>query len=142
MDFVADALSHGRRFRILTLIACYSRESLAMFADYSLPSRTVTDVLDRVIARRGAPKMITTDNGPEFTSHHYHEWAFRKKIQFDYIRPGKPTENGFIESFNGKLRDECAWTRAGSARCKKPAPRSKAGERSTTKRDPIPHLEI
>jgi putative transposase len=107
MDFVADALSNGRRFRVLTVIDCYSRESLALFADYSLPSRAVTDVLDRVVALRGAPKIITTDNGPEFISHHFDEWAFRQQIQLDYIQPGKPTQNGYIESFNGKLRDEC-----------------------------------
>lgn len=107
MDFVTDVLGGGRRFRMLTVVDCYSREALAVHADYSLPSQAVTGVLDRVIADRGAPSMITIDNGPEFTSRHFDEWAFANKIQLDYIRPGKPTENGYIESFNGKLRDEC-----------------------------------
>lgn len=107
MDFVSDVLSNGRRIRMLTVLDCFSRESLAIYVARSLPSRTVTQVLEQAIAIRGAPAMITIDNGPEFTSQHFDEWAFTRKIQLDYIRPGKPTENGYIESFNGKLRDEC-----------------------------------
>lgn len=107
MDFVSDALSSGRRIRMLTVVDCYSRESVAIYVDHSQPSRNVTSILDRVIAQRGTPSVITVDNGPEFTSQHFDEWAFTKKIQIDFIRPGRPTENGYIESFNGKLRDEC-----------------------------------
>ncbi len=107
MDFVSDALSTGRRIRMLTVVDCYSRESVAIHVDHSQPSRTVTAILDGVIAQRGTPGIITVDNGPEFTSQHLDEWAFTRKIQLDFIRPGRPTENGYIESFNGKLRDEC-----------------------------------
>ena len=107
MDFVSDTLNSGRRIRMLTVVDCYSRECVAIHVDHTQPSRTVTTILDGVIALRGAPSVITVDNGPEFTSQHFDEWAFANKIQLDFIRPGKPTENGYIESFNGKLRDEC-----------------------------------
>ena len=92
--------------------------------------------LDAVIALRGCPSVITVDNGPEFTSHHFDEGAFTNKIHLDFIRPGKPTENGYIESFNGKLRDECLDANWFSS-LPTLAASSKLGERSTTKRDRI-----
>lgn len=107
MDFVSEKLSNGRRFRVLTVVDCYSRECLALHADRALTAQAVTAVLDAVIAERGAPEIITVDNGPEFTSTHFDGWAVANNIRIDFIRPGKPTENGFIESFNGKFRDEC-----------------------------------
>jgi len=107
MDFVSDALTTGRRIRMLTLVDCFSRECLSIYVDHSLPSRTVTTVLDGSISMRKAPEIITVDNGPEFTAQHFDNWAFQRNIKIDFIRPGRPTENGFIESFNGKLRDEC-----------------------------------
>ena len=106
-DFVADALSDGRRFRALTVIDIYSRECLAIEVDGSLPSQRVTEVLNRVIAKHGKPRTITLDNGTEFTSRHFDAWAWARKIGLDFIHPGRPVENGHIESFNGSLRDEC-----------------------------------
>ena len=107
LDFVSDALANGRRFRVLTVIDIHSRECLALEADVSLPSRRVTDVLEKVVAQRGAPIALTLDNGTEFTSNHFDAWAYTASIQLDFISPGRPVENGYIESFNGKLRDEC-----------------------------------
>ncbi len=92
---------------MLTVIDIHSRECLALEADVSLPSRRVTDVLEKVVAQRGAPIALTLDNGTEFTSNHFDAWAYTAGIQLDFISPGRPVENGYIESFNGKLRDEC-----------------------------------
>ena len=107
MDFVSDTLADSRRFRVLTAIDIFSRESLTLAVDFSLDATKVTAALDRVIARRGAPAMITIDNGTEFTSNHFDAWAYKSGIALDFIHPGRPVENGHIESFNGKLRDEC-----------------------------------
>ena len=107
LDFVSDELASGRRFRVLTVIDMHSRECLALAAGVSLPATTVTRVLDGVIAKRGVPVALTLDNGTEFTSKHFDAWAYSGGIQLDFIRPGRPIENCYIESFNGKLRDEC-----------------------------------
>lgn len=107
IDFVADALGDGRRFRALTAVDNYSRICTAIEVAGSLPSHTVVSALDRAIARYGKPKVIRLDNGPEFTSKVFDAWAYGKRVHLDFITPGKPTENGFIESFNGKFRDEC-----------------------------------
>jgi putative transposase len=107
LDFVADALSDGRRLRALTVIDTYSRECLAIEVGQQMTAQRVTGVLDRVIATRSKPKMLTMDNGTEFTSNHFDAWAYRRKIALDFIQPGRPVENGHIESFNGKIRDEC-----------------------------------
>lgn len=107
MDFVSDTLTTGRRIRVFTVLDCYSRECLALYVDHAMPSKVVTSVLEKVVFHRTAPMTITVDNGPEFTSNVFDAWAHQHKINIDFIRPGKPTENGFIESFNGKLRDEC-----------------------------------
>ena len=107
LDFVSDELANGRRFRVLTVIDIHSRECLALEADVSLPSRRVTEVLEKVVGQRGAPLALTLDNGTEFTSKHFDAWAYTAGIQLDFISPGRPVETGYIESFNGKLRDEC-----------------------------------
>lgn len=106
MDFVSDTLADGRRFRIHTLIDGYSRECLALDVGQSIGSAAVTRTLDRVIARRGKPAVIRVDNGTEFTSNLFDAWAYERRIQIDFIHPGRPVENGLIESFNGKLREE------------------------------------
>tara|TARA_B110000977_G_C10937355_1_gene439493 strand:+ start:118 stop:957 length:840 start_codon:yes stop_codon:yes gene_type:complete len=107
LDFVSDALTDGRRFRILAVVDDFSRENLVLIADTSLSGQRVARELDRVIAERGMPKTIVTDNGIEFTSMAILKWVQDTGIDWHYIAPGKPQQNGFIESFNGKLRDEC-----------------------------------
>jgi putative transposase len=107
MDFMSDALADGRRFRLLNVVDDWTRECLAIEVGRSLNGRNVIAVLDRVALRRGYPAAIVTDNGPEFCSRVVDEWAHRRGIRLQFIRPGKPVENAFIESFNGKCRDEC-----------------------------------
>jgi len=107
MDFVHDHLASGRRFRILTLVDDYSRRSPGILADWSINGERVTRFLDEVAAMVGLPETIVVDNGPEFVSNALDRWAFDKGVKLHFIRPGKPTENAFIESFNGRLRDEC-----------------------------------
>ena len=107
MDFVADQLATGQRFRSLTVIDLFSRECVLIESDRSLPAIRVTEALDKVIADRGQPRVITTDNGTEFTSRHFEFWAHQRGIKLDFISPGRPVENCYIESFNGKFRDEC-----------------------------------
>ena len=107
LDFVSDALTDGRRFRILTVVDDFSRENLVLIADTSLSGQRVARELDRVISERGMPKTIVSDNGTEFTSMAILKWVQETGIDWHYIAPGKPQQNGFIESFNGKLRDEC-----------------------------------
>jgi len=107
LDFVNDALTDGRRFRILTVIDDYTRENLALVADTSLSGLRVSRELDQIIADRGMPITIVSDNGTEFTSMAILKWVQGNGIDWHYIAPGKPQQNGFIESFNGKLRDEC-----------------------------------
>lgn len=107
MDFVSDMLDNGRRFRALTVVDKFSRECPAVEADFSLTARKVILCLDRLKVTRGLPKVITVDNGSEFYSREMDSWAYRNGVQLDFIRPGKPVENAFIESFNGRLRDEC-----------------------------------
>lgn len=108
MDFVHDALWVGRRFRALTLVDIFTKESLAIEVDTSLNGQRVVRVLQRIAEQRGfLPDSIRVDNGPEFISKTLDEWAYRTGVKLDFIRPGKPVENAFAESFNGKLRDEC-----------------------------------
>ncbi len=107
MDFVADRLVDGRRFRVLTMVDVLTRECLSLEADYSLSGRRVVEVLERLTRTHGVPQIITVDNGSEFTSLELDTWAHANGVQLDFIRPGKPVENAFIESFNGRLRDEC-----------------------------------
>ena len=107
MDFVTDSLITGRKFRALTIIDNYTRECPAIEVDTSLGGRRVIEVLERLEATRGLPEVITVDNGPEFAGKALDEWTYRKGIKLNFIRPGKPVENAFAESFNGRLRDEC-----------------------------------
>ena len=107
MDFVIDSIVTGRCFRALTIIDDYSRECPAIEVDTSLGGRRVVSVLERLAETRGLPNAITIDNGPEFTGRVLNEWAYRNGIKLNFIRPGKPIENAFAESFNGRLRDEC-----------------------------------
>ena len=106
MDFVADNLLDGRRIRILTVVDQLSRECPLLEPDFSLSGTKVANALDRVSKEIGYPQSITVDNGSEFYSKAMDLWAHQNNVKLDFIRPGKPTENGFIESFNGKLRDE------------------------------------
>ena len=107
MDFVSDALTTGRALRTFTLIDSYTKESLAIEVNTGISSRQVTRVLERVIGERGTPGSIRCDNGPEFTSLYFTEWGKEKGIVITYIQPGKPVQNGHVESFNGRFRDEC-----------------------------------
>jgi len=107
IDFVSDQLESGARFRVLTAVDCFTRECLCLHASFRLLAPDVTAALDQVIRERGRPKTITLDNGTEFTSSHFDAWACRGGVQLDFIAPGKPVQNAHIESFNGRLRDEC-----------------------------------
>ncbi|ELP3490091.1 IS3 family transposase [Pseudomonas aeruginosa] len=107
MDFVADGLAYGRRFRCLNIVDDYTRECLAIEVDTSLPGLRVTNVLERLAEMRGLPRSITVDNGPEFAGRALDAWAYQAGVTLSFIRPGKPVENAYIESFNGKFRDEC-----------------------------------
>ena len=107
LDFVSDALSDGRRFRILCVIDDFSRECLAAVADNSLSGTRVARELDRIAEMRGYPCMVVSDNGTELTSNAMLQWQEERKVEWHYIAPGKPMQNGFVESFNGRLRDEC-----------------------------------
>ena len=106
LDFVSDQFTDCRRFRVLTVIDDCTRECIALVADTSLSGRRVARELDQLMLQRGAPKMVVSDNGTEFTSNAILNWADAAKVDWHYIAPGKPMQNGFIESFNGKLRDE------------------------------------
>jgi putative transposase len=107
MDFVSDALVGAHHLRVFTVIDVYTRECLALVAGATMPAAAVTAALDRAIARYGAPLAIMCDNGTEFTSTHFDLWARTRQIAIEYITPGRPVENSWIESFNGRLRDEC-----------------------------------
>ena len=107
MDFIADTLDDGRRFRALNVVDLFIRECLVIEADFSLPGRRVTAILDRIALTGSLPKLITVDNGSESISKEMDSFAYRHWIQLDFIRPGRPIENAHIESFNGRLRDEC-----------------------------------
>ena len=107
LDFVHDQLSGGQKFRILTVVDVYSREGLATEVDYRLRAENVVEVLNRLVRQRGAPKFLFADNGAEFTGHLVDLWAYHHNVRIDFSRPGKPTDNAFIETFNGSLRDEC-----------------------------------
>jgi len=107
MDFITDALADGRKFRCLTLGDDCTRESPAIETDFSLPGERVVGVLERVGAERGFPEVIVCDNGPEFTSQVVDQWAHHRGVRLHFIDPGKPVQNAFAESFNGRLRDEC-----------------------------------
>ena len=106
LDFLSDTFTDGRRFRILAVVDDFSRECLCLVADTSLSGARVARELDAVIARRGKPVNLVSDNGTEFTSLAILKWSQETTVEWHYIAPGKPTQNAFVESFNGRLRDE------------------------------------
>lgn len=107
LDFVSDAFTDGRRFRVLAVVDDFSRECLALVADTSLSGGRVTRELDSLIRQRGKPTTIVSDNGTELTSMAVLKWCQETGVEWHYIQPGKPMQNGFVESFNGSFRDEC-----------------------------------
>jgi putative transposase len=107
MDFMYDTLASGRSFRTFNVIDDHNRESLLITIDFSLSSTRIIRELDRLIEWRGVPEVIRVDNGPEFTSARFEAWARKNNIKILFIQPGKPTQNAFVESLNGKFRNEC-----------------------------------
>jgi putative transposase len=107
MDFMSAKLIDGRWFRVLTVIDQFTRECLALVADRALNGHKVALALSRVIAERGTPESITVDNGSEFAGRAMEAWSYQYGVRLEFIRPGRPVDNGYIESFNGRLRDEC-----------------------------------
>ena len=111
MGFVSDALFNGRRFRALTVVDAYTRELPAIEVDQGIKGEQVVDVMDRLLLERGwPPDKIRVDNGPEFISRALDHRAYINRVTLDFSQPGKPTDNAFVESFNGRLRDECLHT--------------------------------
>jgi len=107
MDFVSDVVAGGRRIRALTIVDECTREAVGIEVDTSIPGERVARVLERIAAERGVPTEIITDNGPEFTSLALDRWAHGNGVKLHFIQPGKPTQNCYVESFNGRFRDEC-----------------------------------
>jgi putative transposase len=107
MDFAADSLFNGKRFRVLTVVDNYSRECVAVEVGQSLKGDDVVSVLNRVKEARGVPRSIRVDNGSEFISKAVDKWAYDNTVELDFSRPGRPTDNAFAESFIGSFRDEC-----------------------------------
>ena len=107
LDFVADQLADGRRFRALTVLDIFTRESLAIEVGQRLKGEDVVGALNQIRQKRGTPKLLFCDNGSEFTSQMMDLWAYHNQVQIDFSRPGKPTDNAYVESFNGTLRAEC-----------------------------------
>jgi len=107
LDFVHDAVECGRTIRVLSVVDAYTRECLALEVDTSFASRRVTRVLEAIVAERGQPLAIRCDNGPELTSRHFLAWCVERQIELVHIQPGKPMQNGRVESFHGRLREEC-----------------------------------
>jgi len=107
MDFVMDALANGRRLKILTVVDDFTKESVLIEPAHSLTGDDVAELLDRVSQFRGYPQAVRTDQGPEFTCRAFDQWAYQRGVDPLLIQAGKPTQNAYIESFNGKLRDEC-----------------------------------
>ncbi|MBN9264703.1 MAG: transposase family protein, partial [Hyphomicrobium sp.] len=120
IDFVSDSFTDGRRFRMLVIVDDCTRECLALVADTSLSGARVARELDAIIARRGRPKTCVSDNGTELTSMAILRWSQESRVDWHYIQPGKPQQNAFVESFIGRLRDEClnetAFSSLGEAR--------------------------
>ncbi len=107
MDFMADQLFDGRPFRILTVVDCCTREALSLVPRVSFRAYQVVEVLDQLAKERGRPKSLRVDNGPEFAGRMLDQWAYLHGVELDFSRPGKPTDNAYIEAFNSRLRAEC-----------------------------------
>ena len=107
LDFISDAFTDGRRFRVLAIIDDFSRECLILIADTSLSGLRMTRELDSIIKQRKQRRKIVSDNGTEMASKAVLEWCQETRVEWHYIAPGKPMQNGFVESFNGSFRDKC-----------------------------------
>ena len=107
MDFVSDGLWNGRKFKALTILDIFTKECFAIEVDTSINGERVTRTLDWLVLIKGCPEFITTDNGPEFAGRVLDKWAYNNNVTLDFIELGKPIQNAFIESFNGRLRHEC-----------------------------------
>lgn len=107
LDFLLDALEDGRRVRLLAVVDDFTRACLAIEVDTSIGGRRVVEVLQRLIDTRGKPAVLVTDNGPEFVGRALDTWAYAQRVRLHFIEPGKPNQNAYVESFNGRLRDEC-----------------------------------
>lgn len=107
MDFPHDSLHNGRKLRFLPIIDTYTKECLRIEVDTSIGGKRVCTVLSQIAALRALPEKIVVDNGPEFISNALDAWAYERGIKLHFIRPGKPVDNAYMESFNGKFRDEC-----------------------------------
>lgn len=107
LDFLSDALASGRTIRLLCVLDLFTREALAIEVDVSLPGMRVVAVLERLVATCTVPTELVLDNGPELTGRALDGWAAERKVRLDFIEPGKPNQNGIVESFNGRFRDEC-----------------------------------
>jgi putative transposase len=107
VDFVSDTLAWGRRIRLFTVVDVFTREALAIEVDTSLPGGRIVRVLQRLATERGVPDEIVLDNGPELTGKALDQWAYERGVWLRFIEPGKPVQNAFVESFQGRLRDEC-----------------------------------
>jgi putative transposase len=107
MDFVSDGLWNNRKFKVLTILDIFTKECLAIEVDTSINGDRVTRILDWLVLIKESPLFITTDNGPEFSGKALDKWAYNNNVTLDFIEPGKPIQNAFIESFNGRLRHEC-----------------------------------
>ena len=131
LDFISDVLATGRSVRLLSVVDTFTRECVALEADTSFASRRVTGVLERTVRQRGWPQRIKCDHGPELTSRRFLAWCIENRIELVHIQPGKPTQNGHIESFHGKLRDEflnVSWFQ----NCSTHGARPRLGEKTTT----------
>ena len=140
MDFVSDSLSNGRRLKYLTVADDFSHECVDIAVDFGISGEYVTRLLDRAAVFRGYPDMVRTDNGPEFTSRVFMAWAQTHGIRHILIQPGRPMQNGYIESFNGKFRDEHlneSWFK----HCNKQGMRPRSGNRTTTRSGHIAALD-
>ena len=107
MDFVSDQLVNGRRFRVLNVVDDFSREMVGQLASYSISGTQVARYLTQLIEIKGRPDAIVCDNGPEYTSKAMFLWSKEQQVKLHFIQPGKPTQNAFVESLNGKFRNEC-----------------------------------
>ncbi len=107
IDFMQDTLADGRTFRLLNIVDDFTRESVASEVATSIPGDRVVRVLERLRFTRGLPEILVSDNGPEFTSRALDAWAYQNGVRLHFIQPGKPVQNAFVESFNGRVREEC-----------------------------------
>jgi putative transposase len=107
LDFMSDTLHNGRRIRVFTVVDHFTRVSPCIEADFAFPGKRVVEALERAVLRYGVPEIICVDNGPEFTGRALDLWAYQKGVKLQFSRPGRPTDNAMIETFNAKLRTEC-----------------------------------